>query len=325
MTTATTMLWQKEVPYDTRDQAISDCLIAFKSAFSNLRNKNIKSFKVKYRTKKHGCQSFKVNPKALDSCGCIFKQRLKKKGKLRMRNSDIKDFLNNGDITDGFFTILKTKSGCWYICLPRTKITPIFEEPSYKSVFLDPGVRTFQTFYSPEGICGKIGDGFREQLKPLANRHDNLQSVKDKTKNKKTKKHITKRCTKIREKIQNKVRDLHTKTCKFLCDNFENIFIPSFEVSSMVEGSPLGSKTTRQMLMLSHGYFKDRLLTYSKTKMRNVYVVKEGYTTKTCGHCGNEEHVGSNKTFKCSKCNIQLDRDYNGARNISLLLVSHLI
>lgn len=36
-----------------------------------------------------------------------------------------------------------------------------------------------------------------------------------------------------------------------------------------------------------------------------------------CSHCGNiHKNLGSNDTYKCINCEMVMDRDVNGARNI---------
>lgn len=320
------MEWQKEVPYDTRDEAIADVIKAYKSAFSNLKNGNIKSFNINFKSKRQQTsQSFKVNIDAFNFENMtIFPSRLNKNArKLKLKKQELKNFKK----PDQFFVILKTRPNYWYICFPRIKEKPIFTNPVYKSVFLDPGVRTFQTFYSPDGLCGKIASGnFQNELKNIATKHDSLQGIASKCKVSKTKRHIKNRCAKLRLKIKNKVDNLHWQTCSFLCKTFQNIFLPSFEVSNMVKGSPLGSNITRKMLQLSHGKFRERLKWYGETKNRNIYIVDEHYTTKTCGICGSiNNNVGSNEIFKCQYCNHKIDRDLGSARNICLRLMTKFI
>ena len=47
------------------------------------------------------------------------------------------------------------------------------------------------------------------------------------------------------------------------------------------------------------------------------------HTSKTCGKCGNlHANLGSNKCFKCPKCEMKMDRDINAARNIMLKYLS---
>lgn len=319
--------WQKQVPYDTRQEAINDVITAYKSCITKLKNNQITSFDFRFKSKKRSLQeTFRVNKKALDpSTFSFFKNRLKGKNasKIRMRKRDVKKFLED-QTTDGNFLITKVKPDIWYLCLPRTKDKKEFENPVYHSVFLDPGVRTFQTFYSPDGICGKIKSD--QSIHTIAKKHDVLWSVSDqKTISLKTKKRLRQRCARLRHKLKNKINDLHWQTCSFLCNTFQNIILPDFKVSQMVNGSPLGSNVTRSMLQLSHGKFKERLQYYGKTKNRNVLIVKEHYTTKTCGCCGNLKEMEAKKTYVCPRCGTIIDRDYNGARNICLKLLGVLV
>lgn len=323
------MAWQKEVPYDTRQEAISEAIAAFKACITNKRNGNIQTFEVGYRSKKaQTSQAFRVNKKAFNLKKIsLFPARLGKKKTLRLRKRD-KVKLEALERVDNNFIVQKTRPNAWYLCIPKNKEVPIYDNAIYKSVFLDPGVRTFQTFYSPDGICGKIGSNFSKSLESLADRHDYLWSVSSKAGNvnSKTKRHIRARCAKLRHKLKSKVSDLHNQTCSFLCDTFQKIFLPRFEVANMVLGSPLGSNITRKMLQLSHGAFREKLLAYASSKHREVFLVGEEYTTKTCGCCGSlNHHVGGDKVFKCSSCNLVIDRDYSGARNVCLKLVSKFI
>jgi putative transposase len=79
------------------------------------------------------------------------------------------------------------------------------------------------------------------------------------------------------------------------------------------------------MLTLSHYKFKERLLYKSQTMGCKVHICNESYTTKTCGKCGNIQHVGRKEVFLCTKCEFKIDRDYNGARNIYLKVIEELI
>ena len=47
-----------------------------------------------------------------------------------------------------------------------------------------------------------------------------------------------------------------------------------------------------------------------------IHDVNESYTSKTCTHCGCINDVGSSKVYSCKSCNLVIDRDVNGARNI---------
>jgi putative transposase len=206
----------------------------------------------------------------------------------------------------------------YYILITKTRETA-YKKAKYNTVALDPGVRTFETFYSPNGLVGKLGDKLNLRIRFLHERIDKLLSLKSKA-GKRTKRNIKIRINKLRDKIKEIVRDQHWKISSFLCENFENIIIPQFGVKEMSkkDGRTIGKKTTREMLSLCHGSFLEKLQYKCSENQRNLYIVTEEYTTKTCGGCGEVNEVGSSKTYKCAKCNIKIDRDYNGARNIYL-------
>ena len=317
--TADTM-WQKEIPYDTRQFAIDQLLAAYKACFALKKNGHIETFDVKFKSKKELSAIFQVNKNALDIDKLmLFKRKCKSSFKVSKR--DLKKLKEGVDCN---FTVLRTKPNKWYLCLPRKKERPVYEQAAYKSVFLDPGVRTFMTFYSPDGVCGKIGDAYSlNYIEPLMQKIDHFESVRS-TSSGRTQRNIKRRLYKLRDKAKNRVSDLHSKTCNYLCSAFDTIFLPDFKVSEMVEKVPgrvISKKTVRNMLNLSHCAFRTKLQDYAKTKHRRVVLINESYTTKTCGHCGTEQNIGGSKVFSC-ECGYTLDRDYHGARNMAIKILS---
>ena len=332
--------WQKDVPYDLRQGAIKELVTAYSSAFALKAAGHVKRFDVSFKSKKSPRQVFHCRANAFSAAKqTIFTTRMAKgRSKLRMRKRDLLKLLQE-ESPHGDFVVQKN-GDAWYICLPlkQKEKEPVYENAAYKSAFLDPGVRTFQTFYSPDGVCGKIGDRFcEEELDSLAGQVDQLCSLMGKSSPTgrgrwfgwRTRRNMKARAAIIRRKIGNKVDDLHWKTCRFLCLAFQKIFIPKFGVKDMVKHDEgrrvIGNKTVRRMLELSHGRFLERLKYCAMTKHREVFVVPESYTTKTCGKCGMQnDEVGGSKVFRCAdpECDYSLDRDLHGARNICISTIA---
>ena len=194
--------WQKEIPYDTKQLAIDQCMAAYKSNFALKKNGHIDTFDVKYKTKKSS-QTFQINKKAIDfEKFLIFQKRVAKKFKVRKR--DIEK-LKEG--ADGTVTMMITKSRKYYLCIPRTK-KQTYEPSPFKSVFLDPGERTFMTYYSPDGICGKIGDDYANTyVLPILKKIDKFESLRAKCDNKTTRYRMKRRIFKLYDKVKNRVND----------------------------------------------------------------------------------------------------------------------
>jgi putative transposase len=309
--------WLKEIPYDTRQLTLKQLASNFKTNFTLLKNNQIKYFKMNFKSRKNPCQIFYINKGSLNLSKCkIFSRTLKDSFKVK---KGVKRWIENNRLEYGD-CIMKRERNKFFLCLPLIKKSNKVIQ-YYNKVVLDPGVRTFQTFYSDQNIAGKIGDNISEKLLEIGKKEDNIHSALDKgVSNKKTRYNMKKRCFLLRSKIRNIVNDLHWKTCHYLCSNFKHILLPTYDSSKMVKKSSrnIGSVSIRKMLCLSPFKFKERLIFMGKRMGCKIQLVNEAYTTKTCGGCGNLKNMLGLKVYECKKCNFTLDRDYNGARNIFL-------
>jgi len=204
----------------------------------------------------------------------------------------------------------------YYIEVPNKLV--IKEFPNKKSIVaLDPGVRTFNAFYSPQQ-CGELGKGANDTLFKIQKRKYALQSKLKNEKNSRKRKGIKRALARKEKRIKNLVNELHWKSANYLTKNFEKIIIPVFKVKEMTQGT-LNRSTKRQMCDLSHYKFRMRLLYKAKQNGSSVMVCTEEYTSKTCTACGViHAKLEGNKIFKCPSCKIVVDRDINGARNIMI-------
>lgn len=306
--------WMKDVPFDTRNEAIRNFVGSYKASLELRKKGYIKHFDMKFLTKKDNnvCYMSKNTLKDITKNNerriTICKRKIK--SKLNFRNRDKIDNLT----PDGIYPITQDKSGKYYICLVKKyKNKPSNIESKDEFVALDPGVRTFQTYFSQQE-CGTIGDKMNLQVRKLNTKIDKLEALKAVSRSK-TRYNLNKRCLLLRSKITNKVNDLHWKTASFLTKRYKVIFLPNFRVKQLCMKNP-NKKVNREMCNLSHYKFKERIK--YKAKLNNCTVIDccESYTSKTCTNCGVLNDVGSKKLYHCKACKKNIDRDLNGARNI---------
>lgn len=125
----------------------------------------------------------------------------------------------------------------------------------------------------------------------------------------------------MRHKIRSLIDELHRKTACYLTKNYRLIFLPTFESSDMVAKvkRKIRSKTARAMLTWAHYRFKQTLKHQAQKRSVTIIEVSEAYTSKTCTRCGHvHTKLGGAKIFKCSSCNYEINRDFNGALGILL-------
>jgi len=334
-------------PKEIREEMINKLRISIDTNFRLLSEGKIKKFHIKFKSRKEYKQSLPI-PKSgfskikFNNFFNIYPTKLKdKKNKAKFQNCiEIKRSSENvGLPTDYVMSNLVLKNNQSWMSL--TKDTKMSEsdfdnQEIYNICSLDPGVRTFQTVYSPDGSSYKIGHQDAGRIIRMGHYLSKLQSKIDICKNnacKNDSKNDDKKDQpsyrlfryqrayhKLSDKIRNSIDELHNKTINFLIRRYNVIVIPDTNLKNMVskKARKINKETVRKLLTFSHYRFRERLIMKSKIqKGLKVYTLGEEYTTKTCGKCGLlNNKVGSKKEFMCKQCGICLDRDLNGARNI---------
>jgi transposase len=313
----TPMAWQCHVPYDTRQLAIKDAVTGYKACTTNLKRGHIAHFDMRFQ-KRSSRRIFWVDSGALvhkKGKLRIFQQRLKEDSVLRLQPKDRKNIVS----LLGHDAKIQYDRGAYYLLLTQINDPiPTVHEKRHPIVALDPGVRTFQTGYSPTGVAFKAGDAQIEIMKRLHKRIDALRSVRSTVSKRRTRWRLKQRLEKLERTVRGLVDDLHNQTAAALTRNFQTILLPSFGTSKMLEGDGLAACTKRRMQGLCHYRFQQKLIHQCHKHGNTLFLVGEEYTTKACGGCGALKMVGGDRTYECAHCGYAMDRDVHGARNILL-------
>lgn len=295
--------WAKSVPYQIKSIAIKDACLAVKKAKADFK-KTGKICRCQFRSRKDTKQSLYIPKSAIKETG-IYHTVL---GQSKLKEALPKDF------SDGRLTLAYGE----YYLIVSEEVQPHRTDNQGRVVALDPGVRTFMTFFS-ESSYGWLGNDSNLQIQKLCFKLDKLTSKMSKAPSAQ-KRRFKKASDRLKSKIQHLVKELHHKTARFLVDNFDVILLPSFESSQMVSKSrrKIRSKTVRQMLTLSHYQFKKHL-EWKAWESGKVALtdINEAYTSKTVSWTGEVKKIGGSRIIKDTDGN-RMDRDLNGARGIFL-------
>lgn len=295
----------KSVPYQIKKVSVKDYREAL-SINKKIAKRSGKPFDMKFKSKKNTKQSCFIPKTAISSSGIYHTIA----GKLKMKERVWFENENVGDCR------LVLEFGKWFIVIPREiKTTPIENQEGV--VAIDPGVRTFATYFSTEGYFGKLGQGAFDRILKLNLKIDKLISKLSKEIDKHKKSNLKRSIFNIRFKIRNLIDELHWKTIKFFTSRFKVIIFPPFNVSEMVKKSNrrLSKKVVRSMYCFRFCEFKERLKLKCKENGITFVESSEAFTSKTNSFTGElMENLGSKDKFMFN--NVSVDRDINGARNI---------
>ena len=214
---------------------------------------------------------------------------------------------------------LLKERGLYWLVVPYPAQSDI-ETPSGDGVVaLDPGVRTFLTYFS-ETDCGKLGHHAFGRIQRLCHHLDDLISCTAKEPNRRKRRQMRRAQARMRQRITNLVDELHWQLARWLTSNYRIILLPTFETHDMTHraGRRIRSKTARMMLTFRHHEFKRRLRWKAWQRGALVIDVNEAYTSKTRSWDGSIKHnLGGAKVIR-DDAGFGMDRDINGARGIFL-------
>jgi IS605 OrfB family transposase len=300
-----------KTPIHILNKAVSLACASFKSALTNLKEENIKFFKIRPIKKTK-------NSLIMD----IEKQYFTKDGKGFISTILGKEMLNKNNIKYNIKCDCKlhyNKDTKKFILLIPQEVKSILCN-SDKYISIDPGLRTFLNCKTNNSYI-EIGKNVRDNLEKLILKSDKLMKIK---KNK-----IKNRYLKIiRTKIKNRINDMHWKIINYLTNTYKTIIIGKWSTKSIISknDSFFDSVNKRVIQNLSFYSFLEKLKYKCMIKNIDLKIVEEYYTSKVCSVCGNiKNNLKGDKIYKCLKCKTIMNRDYNGCRNIFLKSIKSVI
>lgn len=302
--------------------AVYKFIYSLNSAIANYKNGNTRHFTMNFRGKKSNTDYLHFEDSQYPKFLAGIKSRYWYTNRNRKRCSIS---LNDIDCTKrGMEIIYEKNTDRYFLHYPvdrdwfpeydrRNDSQVMYDVDSNDRVIsLDPGIRKFLVGYDPKGSSVFIGEGASLELTKLLLEIDNLNGDNNIRNNPKFAYKIWVKW----KRLKNLVSELHWKTISFLVENYDTILLPDFRVSGMIRKRNLNKLTKRLMCMFSFNSFKEKLRYKCSTYGKKLIIVDESYTSCTCTGCGTINNTKGREFLVCSSCNMEIDRDIAGSRNI---------
>ncbi len=199
--------------------------------------------------------------------------------------------------------------GCEIYC--ATSEMEISKIIQYPHVGVDLGVKNF--VYLSDGTSTKNPLYYvrnlhvikRAQMKMSRRFRKNIKQQSDNYK--KALKHYQK----IHQRIANRRKDFQHKLSTQITKKYPVVFIENLNISNMV-----GNTLAQRILDSGWAGFINKL----QYKAKSVIRISPYNTSVICSKCGHHTpKTLATRIHKCSQCGLQIDRDYNAAKNIDMI------
>lgn len=235
-------------------------------------------------------------------------------------------------------TIHCDERGKWWVLL--TAVQPIIQLQKFnmdRTVGIDLGCNHLlatsdgYTIQSPK-FLKRISDAISDIQTRIDTYHKPTGSKKDGTYHMSRKcKHLKKTIRRLYGKRNRMMKNfLHTRSRRIV-DHYDVVVVENLRVKEMKEqskqqGSPSAKSMNRVLSQNAVSMFKDML----HYKSKKYIEVNPAYTSKTCATCGQvcDTLTLADRTYRCTSCGSEMDRDINAAvniRNLGILQILHLV
>ena len=176
---------------------------------------------------------------------------------------------------------------------------------------IDIGAKNFISLYGVTGTCFKIKSDYKIIDNIL---RDNTLSYDDKD-----------------SLISELISELHNKSAKFICNNYDIIYIGFVNNKGNINSREMENIEDNLLKILCHTDFIDTLKNYAKKYKKELKIVDESFTSKYCSKCGESNKFerildpddSERRKYICKHCEFVACRDISAAINI-LIKNEHL-
>ncbi len=310
--------WTLNVPKEIRANSIRDLCKNYKTAFSNLKGKNINRFEMKFRKKSFNRQylSIQKNLLKLTNNNIIIAPTYFKDFKVfNIGPKLLKDLKKNNINSIDSDTRLIKHNGQYHLYL-SIKYTPISTNSELNNSFIgiDLGVRSLGTVYGSETAKYKFDNSKIDRIDKVISKLKSLRTcfgIKPVNKHKRIRKKFFYKRERLKKHL---IDELHWIFIKDILKH-STIFLGDIKSHNIVKDNTNSTLNT-DFNNLKFFQLKQKLLYKSEKLGKKVYSIPEHYTTQTCSSCGILNQIGSSKVYNCSSCKSIFDRDQNSAKNI---------
>ncbi len=291
----------EKVPYNALEQVLQNWNQTKKQFFSKIRK--VKLGRPKFKSKKSGCQSFRVTYNGFSlKKGYLY---VSKFGKINVKG--LEEILTLSKITS--ITFIRKPTGKYYISVVHSAYKKE-KVKTGKVVGIDLGL----THFMIDDKGGKI-ENPRFYRKSEAKLKVLQRAFSRKKKGSKRYLKCKKKVAVLHEKISNQRNNFLHESANHLINNYDKIYVEDLSVKNMVRNR----RMAKSISDASWSRFVSILTYKAEWYGKSVYKINRWFaSSKTCSNCDYQiDNLDlSIREWTCFDCDVRHDRDVNAAKNV---------